>query len=577
MGNNSLSDIFRLLWPDYSALWRGDLNGINALIVSIIIIIFVAQVIYVVAKYRKAVQRVDAIHRIIQDVDSGSLLDKRGTMKLRATEDSEVSVSNKTAFHLWQEFDETLVETGDSSALRNTVDADYFFNSESLAGEVMHNRVLAVVPSVLTAIGVLGTFIGLTTGLNGLNLNADNGVDELRDGIDTLIGGAAIAFMTSVWGVFTSLLSNIIDKQAERWLSTKIRTLQSELDGLFQRQTPEHSLINIMDNTYEARESLAELHERIGNRLQEAVGAMSGQMQSAIESSMAPALTALANSTSRQNEEALASLVEKFSENIYAEGEKQADQMRLASSGINEALTAMSTNMATIMDRIQNESSTQQAASTKASEDFREQLRSLQNLSTQQHQQTEKSMAALLSAVESISTALTTSSTHLVDVSSQFEGSSRQFATATTTLGTQLTTSAQSIEASSKNHQSAAEAVAKHATEFDRLRQLTTEAAERLAAASAESSIGFDALRKHQSSFLAELEQKYDAMSLAAKDWIDTYSEAVIAQTDNRMEVWNTQTTSFASHMLQIAQNLSNVIDEFEVKRASVLAQAEES
>ncbi|RAX48536.1 hypothetical protein DQ353_14260 [Arthrobacter sp. AQ5-05] len=577
MGNNSLSDIFKLLWPDYSALWRGDLNGINALIVSIIIIIFAAQVIYVIAKCSKTVQRVDAVYRIIHDVDSGSLLDKRSTMKRRATEGTEVSVGNKTAFHLWQEFDETLVETGDRSALRNTVDADYFFNSESLAGEVMHNRVLAVVPSVLTAIGVLGTFIGLTTGLNGLNLNADNGVDELRDGIDTLIGGAAIAFMTSVWGVFTSLLSNIIDKQAERWLSARIRTLQSEIDGLFQRQTPEHSLINIMDNTYEARESLAELHERIGNRLQEAVGAMSGQMQSAIESSMAPALTALANSTSRQNEEALASLVEKFSENIYAEGEKQADQMRLASSGINEALNAMSTNMATIMDRIQNESSNQQTASAKASEEFREHLRSLHNLSTQQHQQTEKSMAELLGAVESISTALTTSSTHLVDVSSQFEGSSRQFATATTTLGTQLTTSAQSIEASSKNHQSAAEAVAKHATEFDRLRQLTTEAAERLAAASAESSIGFDALRKHQSSFLAELEQKYDAMSLAAKDWIDTYSEVVIAQTDNRLEAWNTQTTSFASHMLQIAQNLSNVIDEFEVKRAAVLAQAEES
>ncbi|AMD01600.1 TenA family protein [Halomonas chromatireducens] len=43
-------------------------------------------------------------------------------------------------------------------------------------------------------------FIGLTIGLRGLQVDADD-VDTLRVGIASMINGAAIAFLTSVWGL----------------------------------------------------------------------------------------------------------------------------------------------------------------------------------------------------------------------------------------------------------------------------------------------------------------------------------------------------------------------------------------
>ncbi len=77
--------------------------------------------------------------------------------------------------HLWLEFDETLIEIREDGVtqLFNTFDAVYFFNSSTLAKGVTNNRLIAAVPGFLTAIGVIGTFVGLQIGLSGMDISAD--------------------------------------------------------------------------------------------------------------------------------------------------------------------------------------------------------------------------------------------------------------------------------------------------------------------------------------------------------------------------------------------------------------------
>ena len=56
--------------------------------------------------------------------------------------------------HLWLEFDETLLEVkgaDDVVRLHDTFDADYFFNSSSLAGGSTENRMIAAVPGFTAA------------------------------------------------------------------------------------------------------------------------------------------------------------------------------------------------------------------------------------------------------------------------------------------------------------------------------------------------------------------------------------------------------------------------------------------
>src|SRR5690606_18834332 len=136
---------------------------------------------------------------------------------------------------VWREFDESLVISGDQKALFNTLDADHFFNARTLAPGLTGSRLLAATPSFLVAIGVLGTFVGLTVGLDSLNLSSRSDIPELRDGIDRLIQGATVAFMTSVWGVGLSLLLNMIEKFMERSALSKIKSVQQEIDFLYPR------------------------------------------------------------------------------------------------------------------------------------------------------------------------------------------------------------------------------------------------------------------------------------------------------------------------------------------------------
>ncbi len=89
-----------------------------------------------------------------------------------ATQRREIAqnaMKNPKLGNVWKEFDQSLIES--NGKLYNTVDAAYFFNTHTLASGLTENRLFAAVPGFLTALGVLGTFLGLTFGLGEIHLD----------------------------------------------------------------------------------------------------------------------------------------------------------------------------------------------------------------------------------------------------------------------------------------------------------------------------------------------------------------------------------------------------------------------
>ncbi|MFP3472403.1 hypothetical protein R0J90_20320, partial [Micrococcus sp. SIMBA_144] len=80
---------------------------------------------------------------------------------------------------VWVEFDETLVDDLQAGRTRSTIEAEFFFNSHSLASPLFENRWIQALPGTLIAIGVGGTFFKLTFGLMGLDLTGDTDIDAL--------------------------------------------------------------------------------------------------------------------------------------------------------------------------------------------------------------------------------------------------------------------------------------------------------------------------------------------------------------------------------------------------------------
>ncbi|MAZ65802.1 MAG: chemotaxis protein [Kangiellaceae bacterium] len=331
------------LWPDFPLLLEFDFTspgGLSAWVIAFLILSLFIAIGFSLWKFFGAKADLKYYSALIKGLTHEQLLERRREINNAADPDTERG-------KLWREFDESLVHIPQKQRLCNTLDAAHFFNTHTIARGLTENRLLAAVPGFLTAIGVIGTFAGLQLGLGPLGeLDPNNAnVDDLTQGIFGMIGGASIAFMTSVWGVFTSLVFNFVEKILERWIRADIGSFQNQVDYLYPRITAEQSLSNIEDFTRQSNERLAELDEKIGHKMQEAMrqasDAISESMAQSLNSILAPAIESLVNNAHSGSEKALESLLERFLQGIGSAGDSQKAMMEQAAKEISVASGGM--------------------------------------------------------------------------------------------------------------------------------------------------------------------------------------------------------------------------------------------
>jgi hypothetical protein len=152
---------------------------------------------------------------------------------------------------------------------RRTVDADEIFRDTDLGPAYASSRFMLAIPSILTGLGVLGTFIGLALGLGSLEMS--KGTEAIEGSIKILIPTFAAAFSSSVWGVGMSIICSGIEKFLEAWTLGRVRKIQCRIDDLFPRYVPEEAMLEIERNSRGAEDLLKGLAVQIGNQMQVAV------------------------------------------------------------------------------------------------------------------------------------------------------------------------------------------------------------------------------------------------------------------------------------------------------------------
>ena len=343
------------LWPGINnfTLVPETAVQLSAWFVGFLLVVTVGFLGKSIVSYFRASMRVSWLKKQLQGLNSDTVTGKRPDIEAAAEKKGDA------IGHLWLEFDETLVEVkkGETVHLYNILDASHFFNSSTLAKGVTENRLIAAVPGFLTAIGVIGTFVGLQLGLSELNISSDVSVDEMKLGVTSVINGAKIAFLTSVWGVSLSVIFNFIEKFLEQSIRSKIGGLQVLIDNIFPRLSAESQLQDISENSFQSKESLQGLAERIGEKMQESLIQATQGIQQGLETSlekiMAPAINKLVDETSEGNQKALEDLLGKFMEGFGQQGAEQRESMESASERVNEAVTGMNTTMEAFVRKLE--------------------------------------------------------------------------------------------------------------------------------------------------------------------------------------------------------------------------------
>src|SRR5262249_9083583 len=88
-------------------------------------------------------------------------------------------------------------------------------------------RFWTAMPGVYLALGIFGSFLGLTLGVRGFDAS---GEAAIKSSIQALLSGMGTAFLTSVWGTFYSIGFNMWEKVLFGRVAKSLRAFTHTLD-----------------------------------------------------------------------------------------------------------------------------------------------------------------------------------------------------------------------------------------------------------------------------------------------------------------------------------------------------------
>lgn len=123
--------------------------------------------------------------------------------------------------------------------------ASEYFNEDLLSSKAINFNAAKAIPGHLTGLGILGTFVGLSAGVflahEGL-LKPE--ISSMQEALAQLLGGASLAFFTSVAGILTALLFSKYENSLFRRTTNSFKTFINQLEHIFTTQPIESCIFN---------------------------------------------------------------------------------------------------------------------------------------------------------------------------------------------------------------------------------------------------------------------------------------------------------------------------------------------
>lgn len=160
----------------------------------------------------------------------------------------------------WQKF---LLNAGQLDVRGMPCDIEDYINEDSVIDKPGHSQLAELIPSLLTSLGILGTFIGLMEGLTSVNFSDAQGT---MDSIPLLLTGMRFAFATSVAGITCSLLFNMFYRMS---VGRACRALNSFDEAFYELAMPRplSPEVQLICQKQDEEERLARIAEAVGNRV----------------------------------------------------------------------------------------------------------------------------------------------------------------------------------------------------------------------------------------------------------------------------------------------------------------------
>lgn len=169
---------------------------------------------------------------------------------------------------IWQQYRETLHDQAQlvDGALRivstrATVPAEFFFSTQVLVETPLRTEFFKHLPGILTGIGIIGTFIGLLSGLHGFNPSSDP--DAARKSLGNLLLGVNEAFICSATAIAAAMLTTLFEKRLLAGLFTDVEELCQIIDRMYRAGASEEYLQRLVHASEQSATQTTQLKDTL--------------------------------------------------------------------------------------------------------------------------------------------------------------------------------------------------------------------------------------------------------------------------------------------------------------------------
>ncbi|MBQ9644077.1 MAG: MotA/TolQ/ExbB proton channel family protein [Lachnospiraceae bacterium] len=173
---------------------------------------------------------------------------------------------------LVEQYHDFLMELGRIERAKGNADNAYYkcdveeYINYELMDSVIHRNQLNQVAGVMTGLGILGTFIGLSIGLQSFSTGT---TAEITNSIEPLMNGIKVAFHTSIYGMVFSLVFNFVYKKKLDEAETAVKNFLTAYKKYVLPDTATDGINKLMELQEKQTEAIRSLATTVGRDLSE--------------------------------------------------------------------------------------------------------------------------------------------------------------------------------------------------------------------------------------------------------------------------------------------------------------------
>lgn len=206
---------------------------------------------------------------------------------------------------IWRKYQRTLISIPGKDGLEkySTVESESYFSVAAFT-EGMKGGLWSGLAGTFTGIGILGTFIGLTIGLAGVDTSSTG---ALSSSISGLLGGMSTAFVTSIFGIVSAIVFGVWHSQNMKRFGDAVSRFTDALDQVFIRKSVEEILLEELAESRAQRAAMEQLSTdmaiSICDHLPDVLDQLAEKMDSAMKGNLDTMLAGLSGRQDKQTEQ----------------------------------------------------------------------------------------------------------------------------------------------------------------------------------------------------------------------------------------------------------------------------------